>query len=122
MTKLIKVIATTVLAIFLVGSLAACATTTMDMKAVGTVIDVRTPLEYSQGHLQGAKNIDIEGANFATEIGALDHKANYVLYCHSGRRAGLALDYMKSNGFTGTLTNAGAIADAANLTMLPIVQ
>lgn len=94
----------------------------MDMQSLGAVIDVRTPLEYSQGHLQDAKNIDIEGSNFASQINSLDHKANYVLYCHSGRRAGLALKYMKSNGFTGTLTNAGALADAADLTMLPIVQ
>jgi phage shock protein E len=117
-----KLLVALTIAFGLAGTLSACSTKSMDMKAVGVVIDVRTPLEYSQGHLQGAQNIDVEGANFATEIDALDHNANYVLYCHSGRRAGLALDYMKSNGFTGTLTNAGAIADAAELTMLPIVQ
>lgn len=98
-----------------------CSAQSIDMTKVAAVIDVRTPAEYASGHLQGALNIDIEGATFNTDIETLDKSANYVLYCHSGNRAGQAINYMQQDGFTGTLTNAGAIADASTATKLPIV-
>ena len=36
------------------------------------VIDVRTPGEFSKGHLQNALNIDWNGDNFETEISKID--------------------------------------------------
>ena len=55
------------------------------MKAPGTVVlDVRTPAEFATGHLPGAKNIDIEGADCATHIAALDKTATAAGYGHSG--------------------------------------
>jgi rhodanese-related sulfurtransferase len=91
------------------------------MTKVTAVIDVRTPDEFASGHLAGALNIDVEGADFAGAIASLDKTGTYVLYCRSGHRAGIALDTMKSLGFTN-LTNAGAIADASTATGLAIVQ
>ena len=38
----------------------------------------------------------------------------------SGHRAGMAIDWMTQNGFTGTLTNAGSVADAAVATGMVI--
>jgi rhodanese-related sulfurtransferase len=64
------------------------------------VIDVRTPAEFAAGHIAGAKNIDIDGAEFATQIASLDKSRTYALYCHSGRRSGLALTDMSNAGFT----------------------
>jgi phage shock protein E len=123
MSKLIKVLAATLIALFAVSSLAACASgPSIDMKAVAAVVDVRTPEEFAAGHLAGAININVEGTDFATQMGQLDKAKNYVLYCHSGRRAGIALDWMKQNGFTGTITNAGGISDASGATGLAIVQ
>ncbi len=105
----------------IVVSLSACSLQAIDMKKITAVIDVRTAAEYQAGHLQGAVNVDVESPDFASNIGAFDKAGSYVLYCHSGRRAGIAKDTMTSMGFS-TLINAGAIGDASSATGLPIVQ
>ena len=122
MSKFFKFLAAAVIAVFAVGSLSACSAQQIDMSQVAAVIDVRTPEETATGYLQGAMLFNIEGAEFASEIATLDKAANYVVYCRSGNRAGKAIEFMKGEGFTGTLTNAGALADAANATGLAIVQ
>jgi rhodanese-related sulfurtransferase len=83
------------------------------MKSIAAVIDVRTPDEVATGHLHGSINIDIEGSTFESQMNELDKTKNYVVYCRSGHRAGLAIDWMTKNGFTGKLINAGSVADAA---------
>ena len=123
MTKFFKFLTAAAIAIFAVSSLSACSSSDpIDMSKVTSVIDVRTAGEYATGHLDGALNIDIQGADFASQIGALDHAGNYVIYCHSGNRAGQAVSYMKDNGFTGTLTNAGGVDEASSSTGISIVQ
>ena len=122
MSNFYKILAAAVLSVLAVGSLSACATAPMDMSSVAAVIDVRTADEWNSGHLDGAINIDIQSADFATKIDALDHAANYVIYCHSGNRAGQAIKYMQGAGFTGELMNAGGIADAAGMTGMKVVQ
>jgi phage shock protein E len=101
MTRIFKRIAKlSTTALILVTMLSACAPDKLDMSHVKAVIDVRTPSEFAAGHLQGAVNFDVESSAFATQIGTLTKGDNYVVYCHSGRRAGLAIDQMKSDGFT----------------------
>jgi phage shock protein E len=75
-----------------------------------TVIDVRTPAEYATGHIAGAGNIDVEAADFGSKIAALDKKAPYLVYCHSGRRSGIASTQMAAAGFTD-IVDGGAMAD-----------
>jgi len=121
MSKIFKVLAAMLIAMFAVSSLAACATTaSIDMKSIAAVIDVRTPEEVATGHLHGSININIEGADFVTQMNALDKTKNYVVYCHSGNRAGQAITWMTQNGFTGKLINAGSVADAAVATGMVI--
>jgi len=84
-------------------------------KAVGmmgslTVIDVRTPAEYAAGHIAGAQNIDVEAADFGSRIASLDTKAQYLVYCHSGRRSGIAATQMAAAGFTNVV-DGGAMTD-----------
>ena len=123
MSKIFKVLAGALIAMFAVGSLSACSSSEpIDMNTVAAVIDVRTPGETASGYLEGALLFDIQGAEFATQLDTLDKGANYVVYCRSGNRAGQAIEQMKAAGFTGTLTNAGSIADAATATGLKIVQ
>lgn len=74
------------------------------------VIDVRTPAEYAAGHIAGAQNIDVEAAGFGSKIASLDKKAPYLVYCHSGRRSGIAATQMASAGFTD-IVDGGAMAD-----------
>ena len=75
------------------------------------VVDVRTPSEYAAGHVDGAINIDVEGAGFDDEIAKLDKNATYAVYCHSGRRSGLATDAMAKAGFTHVYNLQGGISD-----------
>jgi len=97
------------------GSSTSAVTKVDAAKAVGmldsrTVIDVRTPAEFAAGHVAGARNIDVEAADFATQVGSLDKKAPYLLYCRSGRRSALAADQMAGMGFTD-IVDGGGMAD-----------
>ncbi len=73
------------------------------------LLDVRTPEEFAAGHIEGARNIDINGGNFEELVGALDKKVPYALYCRSGNRSGTALGIMKGLGFTSTYHLGGGI-------------
>jgi rhodanese-related sulfurtransferase len=123
MSKFFKFLVAAVIAVFAVGSLTACsASEPIEMSTVAAVIDVRTPEEISSGYLEGALKFDFQGPNFASEIATLDKSKDYVIYCRSGNRAGGAINFMKQNGFTGTLTNAGSLDEAASATGLPVVR
>jgi len=73
------------------------------------IVDVRTPSEFAAGHIAGAINIDIEGADFTSAISSLDQSKTYALYCHSGRRSGLAITAMQQAGFTSVYDLNGGI-------------
>ena len=123
MSRIFKVIVASLIALFAVSALSACsASEPIDMSTVAAVIDVRTPEETAAGYLEGALLFDIQGAEFNSQLETLDKAANYVVYCRSGNRAGQAIEWMTQNGFTGTLTNGGSVADAAVLTGMPITQ
>ena len=65
------------------------------------VLDVRRADEFAAGHVPGARNLSHERI-LADPAGALDapKDAEIVVYCHSGRRAGLALEALKKAGYT----------------------
>ncbi len=107
--------------LFIILALSACAPQEIDTSALTAIIDVRTAAEYQAGHLVGSINIDVESADFTTRVSGLDPTGSYLVYCHSGRRAQLALTEMKSLGFK-TVTNAGGIDEAAALTNLAVSQ
>lgn len=121
MRKTFRTLVAALAALFLVGSLSACASEPISLANVAAVIDVRTPEEFAGGHLEGAVNINVESPDFAAQIATLEKGADYVVYCRSGRRSGLAIDAMKAAGFTGQLTNAGGIDQATSSLGLPIV-
>lgn len=75
------------------------------------LIDVRTPMEYEEGHLPDAKLINVASPDFQTEISKLDPNKSYYLYCRSGARSGSACNYMSSMGFKKVANLAGGIFD-----------
>jgi phage shock protein E len=75
------------------------------------VVDVRTPGEYAAGHVDGAVNIDVESADFGTQIAALPKDTTYAVYCRSGRRSTQATSQMADAGFTSLVTLQGGVAD-----------
>jgi rhodanese-related sulfurtransferase len=121
MIKLLKSVAALITAMGLVFGLTACAPEATDMSKVTAVIDVRTPAEFAEGHLEGALNIDVQGMDFATEVQKLDVAGTYVVYCRSGNRSTAAIEQMTGMGFTN-LTNGGSVANASAITGLAIVQ
>ncbi|PTW91586.1 rhodanese-related sulfurtransferase [Microbacteriaceae bacterium MWH-Ta3] len=119
MTKLVASLALALSAAF---GLTACAPAepTVTVAATDLVIDVRTPAEFASGHLDGAVNIDIQGAAFTDLIGQLPTDGTYYIYCRSGNRSAQAIDYMESAGFTN-VTNLGSVGDASTATGIAIV-
>lgn len=78
--------------------------------APGTVlIDVRTPAEYASGHIQGARNLDMEAADFEAKLATLDKQATYALYCRSGNRSQSAMNTMRRLGFTHVFHLGGGV-------------
>ncbi len=69
------------------------------------ILDVRTPQEYAAGHVPNAINIphtSIE-QNIQQIKQAVDDGKEVVVYCHSGRRAGIAEDILQQAGITRLL-------------------
>lgn len=63
------------------------------------IIDVRTPEEFAQGHIENAVNINIMDNNFETEISKLDKSKKTLVYCKSGGRSSDAAQKLSSMGF-----------------------
>lgn len=63
-----------------------------------TIIDVRTPEEFAQSHIEGAVNYNVEGPDFANQIAALDPAGIYAVYCQSGNRSQPAVAQLSSVG------------------------
>ena len=111
--KLLKTVVAGIIALVAVFGMAGCAPEEMNPQDYAAIIDVRTPEEWSSGHLAGAVRIGIADADFASQLETLDKSADYYIYCRSGNRAGQAIDFMESVGFTGELVNGGSVANAS---------
>lgn len=70
-------------------------------------IDVRTAEEYKAGHLEGAINIPYDEIEQKIQAVKADKKTDIQLYCRSGRRSGIALETLRTMGYSN-VTNAGA--------------
>ncbi len=120
MKRFFKLAAAILVALTATLSLTSCSAEKVDMANVAAVIDVRTPVEFTSGHLEGAMNFDIQGMSFMDELATLDPNATYLVYCRSGSRAAAAVDTMKSMGIHN-VTNLGSVNDAASATGLAVV-
>jgi phage shock protein E len=84
------------------------------------ILDVRTPEEFAEGHIDGAVLVDFYDADFADQLAALDPDVPYLVYCRSGNRSGQTLPLMQQLGFGSAVDVGGGIlawADAG----LPVV-
>jgi phage shock protein E len=62
------------------------------------VLDVRSPEEYASGHVPGAVNIPYD--QVASRMAEVPKDKDVVLYCKSGRRAGIAAETLAGQGYT----------------------
>ena len=75
----------------------------------GVVLDVRTAKEYQAGHIPGAVNIDINGADFDKKVAELDKGKTYLVHCASGVRSVRACEKMNRMDFRELINLQGGI-------------
>ncbi|MBT8302139.1 MAG: rhodanese-like domain-containing protein [Maribacter sp.] len=74
------------------------------------ILDVRTPLEVSEGYIPKASNLDIYlGQQFLAELEKLDKSKSYYVYCRSGNRSRQACAIMNSVGFKNAYNLEGGM-------------
>jgi rhodanese-related sulfurtransferase len=77
----------------------------------GLLIDVRTPEEYSEGHIAGSVNIDFKGSDFDAALDTLDKSVPIYVYCQAGGRSGQTKDKMLEKGFAEVYNLVGGFGE-----------
>ena len=76
-------------------------------------LDVRSPQEFSEGHVDGAVNIPFDQiTNRMSEV-TDDKNSEILLYCRSGRRAEFAMSALQELGYRN-VTNLRTLEAAEN--------
>ncbi len=75
------------------------------------ILDIRTPDEYAEGHIENAINIDFYAPDFKKQLAALNRTTPYLLYCRSGGRSGKALRMLRDMEFQSVVHLQGGILD-----------
>ncbi len=65
-----------------------------------TILDVRTPSEFSMGHIEYAQNLDAYDPRLTQKLDTLDKDLKYFVICASGNRSRKVTTKMKKLGFT----------------------
>jgi rhodanese-related sulfurtransferase len=73
------------------------------------LLDVRTPAEYSSEHLDGAMNMDWNGADFESKAAALNKSEPVFVYCKVGGRSAQAANKLQQIGFKEIYNMDGGI-------------
>lgn len=63
------------------------------------LLDIRTPKEFEDGHIQGAVLLDFYSSDYVDRLKALDRTKTYLIYCRSGNRSGKSLAIFDKLGF-----------------------
>ncbi len=74
-------------------------------------VDVRTASEYQRGHVEGALNIEFGDIVAGLAQRGVSKDTEILLYCGSGRRAGIAKESLQSEGYQ-SVQNVGGIEEA----------
>jgi rhodanese-related sulfurtransferase len=68
------------------------------VKDGASLLDVRSPEEYSAGHIDGAVNIPV--GELSQRLGELPRDRGVVVYCQSGMRSARAASVLREAGFS----------------------
>jgi rhodanese-related sulfurtransferase len=113
MERTVSIVGAALLALFLVATAFAAAPAVANVtvgkaqqlikehagKADFVILDVRTPGEFAEGHIDGAVNLDVQSPDFAKRLRVLDRKRSYLVYCRTGNRSRRATLAMEELGF-----------------------
>ncbi len=72
------------------------------------LVDVRTPAEFAEGHVQGSTNIPLD--QVPNQLAKFKGKEPIIVFCRSGNRSGQAKMILEQNGFKN-VTNGGTWMD-----------
>ncbi len=75
------------------------------------LVDVRTPEEFSEGHIENAVNIDFMADDFDAKVASLDKEKPVMVYCKSGGRSAKASARLKELGFKSITDLEGGITN-----------
>lgn len=82
--------------------------TLIDQKDV-QLVDVRTVLEYQEGHIRNSQNIDFNSPTFDQDISKLDKTKPVILYCKAGGRSSKCAKKLQKAGFIKIFDLEGGI-------------
>ncbi len=75
------------------------------------VLDVRTVEEFTDGHIEGALNIDQKNSDFVEKTkAAIPTEKKVAIYCRSGRRSANAANRLAAEGYKCVNLKGGIIA------------
>jgi phage shock protein E len=67
------------------------------LKDGATILDVRTPGEYAEGHVKGSVNIPLD--KLEQQLKKIPAGKPVITVCRSGMRSGQAMQMLKAHGF-----------------------
>lgn len=83
-------------------------------KTNAQILDVRTPEEFTAGHVQNAMNLNIYDKGFDNALSHLDKTKPVLVYCKAGSRSGDAAERMKKMGFSEVYNFSGGMLAWSN--------
>jgi rhodanese-related sulfurtransferase len=72
---------------------------TMNTTQNPQILDVRTPEEFTEGHIDNAANVNWLGDRFVADAEKFDKTKPVFVYCKSGRRSKKATEKLQELGF-----------------------
>jgi len=73
------------------------------------ILDVRTPEEYQDEHIENAVLLDVKSSAFEDELEKMDKEKEYVVYCKAGVRGCSAVELMQKHGYQKVVNISGGI-------------
>jgi phage shock protein E len=71
------------------------------------LLDVRTPEEYQQGHLENSLNVNWYDSDFVQQVEGIDKDETIFVYCKLGGRSAKAQEKLKSLGYKNVVNLEG---------------
>lgn len=72
-------------------------------------LDVRTPAEFAEGHIEGSINVNLMDPTFMSQISQMDKSKTYYVICRSGGRSSSACGAMANSGFENAYNAEGGM-------------
>lgn len=85
------------------------------------ILDIRTPGEYQNGHIENSIMIDFYSKTFSEEVNRLDKGKTYLIHCRSGNRSTRSMELFKKLKFQKIYHLSSGI-NGWKLEGLPVVQ